>query len=68
MHEQLIHAGESMHTDMLDRHFRVYPAYTGHKGNLGEGYEYRSDEARQLTVEELRVMLDASGEPRVGGV
>ncbi len=67
MHEQLVHSGESMHADMDGDHFRIFPAYTGHRGNLGEGYEYRSDEARQLTVEELRAMLDASGEPRVGG-
>jgi UDP-N-acetylglucosamine 4,6-dehydratase len=58
MHEQLIHAGESMHADDIGEHFRVYPAFTGHHGNLPEGYEYRSDTARQLSIEELRGMLE----------
>ncbi len=66
IHEQLLHGSESMHADDIGDCFRVYPAYTGHRGNLETGYEYRSGEARQLNVEELRAMLDASGESRVG--
>lgn len=55
-HEQLIHAGESMHTDDLGGYFRVWPA-TRTPGNLPSGFEYTSDKASQLTVEQLRVML-----------
>lgn len=56
----MIHASEAMHTDELDGHFRVWPAYTNHEGNLPAGFEYRSDAARQLTVEELRRMIEQS--------
>lgn len=56
-HEQLVNAGEAMHTDERQEDFRIWPAYLGYKGNLPEGYEYRSNTARQLSVEELREML-----------
>lgn len=62
VHEQLIHAGESMHADDIKGHFRVYPAYTSHKGNLSDSFEYRSDGALWLSVGELRDMLNESGE------
>jgi UDP-N-acetylglucosamine 4,6-dehydratase/5-epimerase len=62
IHEQLIHAGESMHADDIGTHFRIYPAYTGRKGNLPDGFEYRSDLAPQVRVRELREMLVRSGE------
>lgn len=59
-HEALIHAGEAMHTDDCGDFFRVFPAYSQHKGNLPEGYEYRSDTALHLTVGELRGMIARS--------
>ncbi len=62
INEQLIHAGESMHADDIGSHFRIYPAYSGYRGNLPDGFEYRSDTARQLGVSEMKGMLDASGE------
>lgn len=57
IHEQLVHSGESMHTDDIETHYRVYPASTGYIGNLPEGFEYRSDTARQLTVHELKQLV-----------
>lgn len=71
MHEQMIHAGEAMHTEHVKigtlpdgttahEYFRVHPAYSGFKGNLLAGYEYRSDTARQLNVGELVEMLKCS--------
>lgn len=62
MHEQLVHAGESMHAEDLGNWFRIWPARTGKRGGLAEGFEYRSDTARQLEVCELREMLEKSGE------
>ncbi len=58
LHEQLVNAAESMHTDDIGEHYRIYPAYAGHRGNLPAGFEYRSDTARQLTIESLRRMLE----------
>lgn len=50
MHEQLIHRGESMHTTALGTgHFRIWPAFTLHKGDYPFGYEYTSDMAPQMT-------------------
>jgi hypothetical protein len=45
-----------MHTDDLGRFFRVWPA-TATRGNLPPGFEFTSDKAPQLTVEQLRAML-----------
>ncbi len=56
-HEQLIHGGESQHSDDIGPWFRVWPAYTLHRGNLEPGYEYRSDTAPQLSPYQLREML-----------
>lgn len=57
-HEQLLNRTEAMNADDIGPAFRIWPAYTGHRGSLREGYEYRSDTARQLSPCELRVMLD----------
>lgn len=57
-HEQLVHKSEAMHTDDINSHFLVYPAYTLHKGNLPKDFEYRSDTARHLCHHELVEMLN----------
>lgn len=57
IHEQLVHPGESMNADDIGDYYRIYPAYTGHKGNLPQGFQYRSDTARQISVEELSWMI-----------
>jgi UDP-N-acetylglucosamine 4,6-dehydratase len=56
-HEQLLHSGESMHTDDIETHFRVYPAFTNYVGNLPDGFEYTSATAHQLSVSELQQMI-----------
>jgi UDP-N-acetylglucosamine 4,6-dehydratase/5-epimerase len=59
MHEQLIHSGESMHTHEAGAYFRVWPASNATMmiTSLPVGFEYTSDKAPQLTVEQLRAML-----------
>lgn len=57
MHEQLIHASEAYHTEDTGDSFRVWPAFDGVKGNVPEGFEYRSDTAPQLTLGELSAMV-----------
>jgi nucleoside-diphosphate-sugar epimerase len=62
LHEHLIHGGESMHTMPVIggngwRGFRVFPAYTGVLGGLEAGYNYSSDIARHLSLDELRAMV-----------
>jgi len=59
-HESLIHPGEAMHTEDMGEYFKVWPAYTEHRGNLPAGYEYTSEKARQLTTGELREMVQQS--------
>ncbi len=58
MHEQLVHRGEALHTFEHAGYFIITPASSRVKGSMEPSYEYRSDTARQLTVEELRRMLD----------
>lgn len=60
IHEKLLHSGESMHTQDIGNYFRVYPAWTNYEGNLDFGYEYNSKYATQLSVEELRDMINES--------
>jgi len=54
VHEQLIHAAEAMHTCDIGALFRIYPATSTFESNLKEGFEYTSDTAPQLSVEQLR--------------
>lgn len=56
-HEQLLHKSEAQHADDIGGHFRIWPAFMGRRGNLPEGYEYRSDTARHLSISDLRRML-----------
>lgn len=68
IHEQLVHAGESMHAGELDGAFRIWPAYSGRADvritrDLPEGFEYRSDTARRITTEGLRQMLGLGAHP-----
>jgi FlaA1/EpsC-like NDP-sugar epimerase len=59
LHECLVHRGEAAHTvedASLDR-FYIYPAYAGKQGNLPAGYEYTSDAAVQLEVQDLVGMI-----------
>ncbi|MDP2660266.1 MAG: polysaccharide biosynthesis protein [Dehalococcoidia bacterium] len=57
-HEQLVHAGESMHADADGEWFRIFPAYAGHCGGLPPGFEYGSDTAPRLTVGMLRDFIE----------
>jgi UDP-N-acetylglucosamine 4,6-dehydratase len=61
VNELLIQAGESMHTMYGKGHFLVYPANQKVYRPLDYGFEYTSDVARQLTVDELRDMLYSTG-------
>lgn len=60
VHEKLVHNGESSHTFQDETHFRVYPAFYNVESNLPTGFEYTSDNAPQLNVEQLRVMINES--------
>jgi UDP-N-acetylglucosamine 4,6-dehydratase len=55
-HEQLIHRNESLRTKQPSEHFPYYQVLAATSDLIdenAEGFEYRSDEARQLTVAEL---------------
>ena len=60
LHEDLVHASESMHAEDIGELYRIWPAYTGRRGNLPLGYRYTSDGAERLSVEALRGMIDES--------
>lgn len=57
IHEKLIHSGESMHAFNTPGHFIIHPANSGYIGNLVSGYEYCSNTAPQLSVEQLRALI-----------
>jgi UDP-N-acetylglucosamine 4,6-dehydratase len=63
-YETLVHHGESMHAHRIHTDigwlFQVLPAYTGYRGDLEPGYEYNSLDAKQLSDDELRTMVEAS--------
>lgn len=64
IHEKLLHSGESMHSYDTGDHFRVFRATTNIKGNLELGYEYCSNHAPQLSIDDLRNMLDETTDIR----
>jgi UDP-N-acetylglucosamine 4,6-dehydratase len=57
VHECLLHSGESMHAVETPDVFQIYPASGGTLGNLPDGFEYTSNIAPQLTVEQLRAII-----------
>jgi UDP-N-acetylglucosamine 4,6-dehydratase len=66
INERLIHVGEAIYTRDCGDVFKVWPAYSGAVGSLDPNFEYTSDKAKQLTVEEMRVMI-AKVTPTIGG-
>lgn len=57
-HERLIHAGEATHVKPLGEYFYLFPAYRCPMNELPDGWEYGSETAPQLTVDQLRAMLE----------
>ena len=54
-----------MHSEDIGDYFRVYPAYQERfvwVNRLPPGYEYRSDRARQLSVDDLRRLISQPGQ------
>jgi len=66
INERLIHVGEAIYARDCGNVFKVWPAYSGALGNLHADFEYTSDRAKQLTVEELRAMI-TKVMPTIGG-
>lgn len=56
LHETLVHHAESYHTYKFDSYFLVYPATYKVKN---DSFEYTSRDATQLSVEELKELIDA---------
>jgi len=57
INERLIHVGEAIYTEDCGDVFKVWPAYSGHFGSMDGNFEYRSDQAQQLSIEEMRSMI-----------
>ena len=54
LHEQLLHGGESQHAEQSVTNYLVYPASTPRRNPmLDYGVEYRSDQAPQLSRDDL---------------
>ena len=66
INERLIHVGEAIYARDCGDVFKVWPAYSGAFGNLPADFEYTSDKAKQLTVEEMRAMI-AKVQATIGG-
>lgn len=62
IHETLVNSNESMHTVRFTyegkHYYRIFPASMGIPGNLPDGYEFRTDCAKSLSVEEMQSLID----------
>lgn len=59
VHERLIHSGEAINTLEKGNYFYVSPTFVNNKTNLPPDYEYSSDNARQLSRQEIIGMAKA---------
>lgn len=59
--EHLIHRGESLHTCDRGNYYEVWPPYSGIKGSLPSGFEYRTDNCIGIiSYDEMAAMITLS--------